>query len=96
MAFKTIPVLDLSEARSDDTKPNFLSKLRDALLTVGFLYIKGTGIEQELFDKVCNEGIQFFDLPDDEKLRMEMKNESSFLGYSRVCQWIALQGIVLC
>ncbi|KAI7030579.1 hypothetical protein KC352_g47565, partial [Hortaea werneckii] len=51
MAFKEIPVLDLSEARSDASKPEFLAQLRDALLNVGFLYIKNTGISQELFDK---------------------------------------------
>jgi len=85
MAFTTIPVLDLSEARSEHTKPAFLKQLRHALLTVGFLYIKGTGIEQDLYDRVCEEGIRFFGLPDEEKLKIEMKNEPSFLGYSRVC-----------
>ena len=85
MAFTTIPILDLSEARSDEAKPGFLKQLRDALLTVGFLYIRGTGIEQDLYDRVCDEGIKFFDLPDGEKLSIEMKNEASFLGYSRVC-----------
>lgn len=84
MAFSEIPVLDLSEARSDKTKPEFLKKLRDALLNVGFLYIKNFGIDQDLCDRVCAEGISFFDLPQDEKLRIEMKNEASFLGYSRV------------
>lgn len=85
MAFKEIPVLDLEEARPGRSKPAFLQQLRDALLNVGFLYIKNTGIEQELYDKVCEEGIGFFDLPEDEKLRIEMKNQPSFLGYSKVC-----------
>ena len=84
MAFSEIPILDLSEARSDETKPEFLRKLRDALLNVGFLYIKNFGIDQSLCDRVCDEGIKFFDLPHEEKLRIEMKNEASFLGYSRV------------
>lgn len=84
MAFKDIPVLDLSDADSPATKPEFLSKLRDCLLNVGFLYIKNFGIEAELCDKVCEEGIKFFDLPDEEKLRIEMKQKPSFLGYSRV------------
>jgi isopenicillin N synthase-like dioxygenase len=85
MAFKEIPILDLSEARSVDTKASFLGRLRHALLHVGFLYISNTGIEQELFDRVCEEGIKFFDdLPEEEKLRIEMKNQPSFLGYSRV------------
>lgn len=84
MAFTEIPILDLSEARDDSLKPEFLRKLRDALLNVGFLYIKNAGIEQKLYDRVCEAGIQFFDLPEDEKLRIEMKNQRSFLGYSRV------------
>ena len=84
MAFTEIPVLDLSEARSRDTKPDFLMKLRDALLNVGFLYIKKAGISQETYDRVCEEGIGFFDLPDQEKFEIEMKNKASFLGYSRV------------
>lgn len=84
MAFREIPVLDLSEARDENTKPQFLKHLRDALLNVGFLYIKNTGIDQDTFDRVCEEGIGFLDLPEKEKLAIEMKNKPSFLGYSRV------------
>lgn len=74
MTFKEIPILDLSLARSEETKPEFLRQLRDCLLTVGFLYIKNTGIDQETYDRVCEEGIKFFDLPEEEKLAIEMKN----------------------
>jgi isopenicillin N synthase-like dioxygenase len=84
MPFQEIPILDLSLARDGATKPAFLQQLLDALLNVGFLYIKNTGIDQTLFDKVCEEGIRFFDLPEEEKLRIEMKNAQSFLGYSKV------------
>lgn len=84
MAFTEIPILDLSEARSEKGKPGFLEQLRDALLNVGFLYIKNTGVDQALYDRVCEEGIRFFDLSDEEKLGIEMKNQASFLGYSRV------------
>lgn len=86
MSFTEIPVLDLSLARNESTKPAFLDALRDALLHVGFLYLKNTGIQQDLFDRVCAEGIAFFDLPEEEKLRIEMKNTPSFLGYSRVSE----------
>lgn len=75
MAFKEIPILDLSEGRSEETKPEFLKKLRDALLHTGFLYIKNTGIDQETFDRVCEEGIAFFGLPEEDKLAIEMKNQ---------------------
>lgn len=84
MAFQEIPILDLALARDETTKPEFLQQLQHALLHVGFLYIKNTGIDQDLYDKVCEQGISFFDLPEDEKLCIEMKNAKSFLGYSRV------------
>ena len=84
MAFTQIPILDLSQARNASTKHGFLSKLRDTLLNVGFLYIEETGIDQHVFDRVCDEGIAFFDLSDERKLKIEMKNKASFLGYSRV------------
>lgn len=84
MPFQEIPILDVSLARDEATKPAFLQQLLDALLNVGFLYIKNTGIDQALFDRVCEEGIRFFDLPEEEKLRIEMKNAKSFLGYSKV------------
>lgn len=93
MAFQEIPILDMSLARDDSSKPEFLKQLQDALLHVGFLYIKNTGIDQELYDQVCEQGIRFFDLPDDEKLRIEMKNAKSFLGYSRVCNLSSRTGL---
>jgi len=91
MTFIEIPNLDLALARDEKTKPDFLIQLRHALLEVGFLYISNAGIDQELYDEVCREGIRFFDLPEEEKLKIEMKNEKSFLGYSQVgCQrWTA-------
>ncbi|KAK5109949.1 hypothetical protein LTR62_006438 [Meristemomyces frigidus] len=91
MAFHEIPILDLSEARAASTKPAFLHQLRDALLKVGFLYIKNTGIKEELFDRVCDQGIRFFDLSDEEKMRIEMKNQPSFLGYSKLGNEITAQ-----
>lgn len=84
MAFSEIPILDLSDSRNPETKPAFLTKLRDVLLNVGFLYIKNVGITQELFDEVSEEGIHFFDLPPEEKARIDMINEKSFLGYAKV------------
>lgn len=84
MAFKEIPILDLSKARSENTKSEFLVELRDALLHTGFLYIKNTGIEQETFDQVAAEGIGFFDLSEQDKLDIEMKNKAR---YERECDF---------
>ena len=84
MSFDTIPILDLSLAGDAATKPDFLRQLRHALLEVGFLYIKNTGIPPDLIQEVITRGRSFFDLPDSEKLAIEMKNQPSFLGYSRL------------
>jgi len=80
MSFTAIPVLDLSLSQHPDTKPAFLSDLRNALLEVGFLYIRNTGVDKKLIDEVIADGKAFFDLPDDAKLAIQMKNAPSFLG----------------
>lgn len=65
--FSEIPILDLSLARNEDTKPKFLEDLRHALLEVGFLYLKNIGIPEQLVQDVKREGITFFDIPEEEK-----------------------------
>lgn len=84
-SFSEIPTLRLSDARDPSTKPAFLTSLRDALLNVGFLYLSDTGLPQSLIDEVIRECRAFFeDLPEAEKMKVEMKNEKSFLGYSKL------------
>ena len=80
MSFDSIPVLDLSLSRDASTKNAFLQALKDTLLEVGFLYIKNTGISEELVRDVIEQGKTFFDLPTEKKLEVEMKNAPSFLG----------------
>ncbi|KAK4170286.1 hypothetical protein QBC43DRAFT_249567 [Cladorrhinum sp. PSN259] len=84
MSFTSIPILDLALAHDPATKPGFLTELRHALLEVGFLYLKNVGISDEFFQQVIEEGKAFFDIPEEEKLNIEMKNAPSFLGYSRL------------
>ncbi|KAH8883880.1 Clavaminate synthase-like protein [Thozetella sp. PMI_491] len=84
MSFTSIPILDLALAQDPATKPGFLDDLRHALMEVGFLYLKNVGIPDELFKEVATEGKAFFDIPQEEKLKIEMKNAPSFLGYSRL------------
>ena len=83
-SFVSIPVLDLSLADDPSTKTAFLADLRHAIIDIGFLYIKNFGIEQAFLDNVCAVGKEFFTLPTEEKLRIEMKNGPHFLGYSRL------------
>ncbi|KAJ4146681.1 hypothetical protein NW754_002146 [Fusarium falciforme] len=84
MSFTSIPILDLAAARDPATKPGFLKELRHALMEVGFLYLKNVSIPDEVFQKVIDLGKGFFDIPEEEKLKIEMKNAPSFLGYSRL------------
>ncbi|KAI1811767.1 hypothetical protein GGS20DRAFT_76725 [Poronia punctata] len=84
MSFTSIPILDLAQSRDPSTKPEFLAQLRHALMEVGFLYLKNVGIPSDLWDQVITEGRGFFDIPREEKLKIEMKNAPSFLGYSQL------------
>ncbi|KXH52546.1 2OG-Fe(II)oxygenase superfamily protein [Colletotrichum simmondsii] len=84
MSFTSIPILDLALAQVPETKPQFLIDLRHALMEVGFLYLKNVGIPDELFKRVIEEGKGFFNIPTEEKLKIEMKNAKSFLGYSQL------------
>lgn len=84
MSFEAIPVLDRSLAEDPATKQDLLQQLRFALLEVGFLYIKNTGVPEQLIEDVKTLGKAFFKLPDEKKLAVEMKNEPSFLGYSKL------------
>lgn len=83
-SFESIPILDLSLGNDPASKPAILADLRYAIIDIGFLYIRNFGIEQEFLDKVCEVGKAFFNLPMEEKLRIEMKNSPHFLGYSRL------------
>ncbi|KAK9264089.1 hypothetical protein V1519DRAFT_241896 [Lipomyces tetrasporus] len=87
-AFTEIPILDLSQSHEPATKPQFLASLRHALLEVGFLYIKNYGIPDSLTQDVIRQSRLLFDLPDEDKLRIEMKNSPHFLGYSRLANEI--------
>ncbi|KAI0549579.1 hypothetical protein F4679DRAFT_545720 [Xylaria curta] len=84
MSFTSIPILDLAHSRDSVTKPRFLADLRHALMEVGFLYLKNVGIPDDLWREVIREGRGFFDIPREEKLKIEMKNAPSFLGYSQL------------
>ncbi|KAI1165750.1 hypothetical protein F5B18DRAFT_146099 [Nemania serpens] len=84
MSFTSIPILDLAQSRDPATKPQFLADLRHALMEVGFLYLRNVGIPDDLWREVVREGRGFFDIPREEKLKIEMKNAPSFLGYSQL------------
>lgn len=87
--FSTLPILPLSHALDPSTKHQFLADLRHALLNVGFLYLSETGLPPQLVQDVIAECRCFFEkLPQAEKEAIEMKNQKSFLGWSRVSDYV--------
>jgi hypothetical protein len=82
--FHRIPLLDYSLARDQGTKQEFLQSLRNAIINVGFFYIKNTTVPTEIQEDLVEKGIKLFNLPLDEKLKIEMVNSKHFLGYVRL------------
>jgi len=78
------PVIDLSRLdASPAEKAAFYQELRTTSRDAGFFYLTGHGISQALVDQVFALSRQFFDLPDAEKLAIEMVNSPHFRGYTR-------------
>ena len=63
---KEIPAIDLSEyknASTPEAKAAFYEKLLHAAHEVGFFYLVGHGISEELCDKLRAQSKEFFRLP---------------------------------
>jgi isopenicillin N synthase-like dioxygenase len=82
--FHRIPLLDFSLARDPGTKQEFLQSLKNAIINVGFFYVKNTTVSAEIQENLIQKGIELFDLPLDEKLKIDMVNSKHFLGYVRL------------
>ncbi|OGM41097.1 oxidoreductase [Aspergillus bombycis] len=81
--FTQIPTIDLAQAQSPATKPSFLSDLRDAIVKVGFFYVKNHGVPDNVERQFVEQSIRFFNLPLKERLEVEMLHSKHFLGYVR-------------
>ena len=77
-----IPVLDLSQASSPSHRHLLLSRLREALLDTGFLYIINHGVNQSTIDNLVNKLPAIFDLPGHLKVKLSKRESPHFLGYS--------------
>lgn len=85
MAELSLPILDLS--RLDDgpeAAAQFRDDLRAATHDVGFFYLTGTGISPELEARLHQAALDFFALPEEEKLAIENVNSPHFRGYTRI------------
>lgn len=91
MSFQEIPILDLKKATDPETRPQFLSELRHAMINVGFLLIKNyepLGPNDDELAAIKSEAENFFELPESVKLGCEMIHSKHFLGYTRLANEI--------
>jgi len=84
MALDALPILDISELdQGDAAAAAFRDKLRQVTHDVGFFYLVGHGIPQELIDEVLDVSRRFFELPEADKLAIENIHSPQFRGYTR-------------
>lgn len=62
----------------------FLTRLREALINVGFFYLQDPPISAEVQSVFSAKALELFQLPLEKKLEIEMVNSPHFLGYSRL------------
>ena len=80
-----IPQLDLRRFEAGEApRAEFLAELRAAAHEVGFFYVTGHDVDAPLLRDLMESARQFFSLPDDDKLAIEMVNSPHFRGYNRV------------
>lgn len=83
-SLRSLPILDMSrlDAGPDDAAA-FRAELRQVTHDVGFFYLVGHGVPQELIDEILDVSRRFFDLPEEQKLAIENVNSPQFRGYTR-------------
>ncbi|MEV8040491.1 2-oxoglutarate and iron-dependent oxygenase domain-containing protein [Arthrobacter sp. NPDC080082] len=85
MSLESLPVLDYSRLNAGPEEASrFRDELRDAMHNVGFLYLSGHGIPQDLVDAMLETSRRFFDLPEAQKLAVENIHSPQFRGYTRM------------
>lgn len=80
---KSLPIVDLSLASSPDTKPEFLRQLKDAFFKIGFLYLVNHGVEEKA-NKLLELSPGLFEVPQEEKDKIDMIKNPHFTGYTRL------------
>lgn len=85
MPVDSLPVLDLSRLDAGPAEASrFRDQLREVMHDVGFLYLTGHGVPQELTESLLEVSRRFFALPDERKLAVENVHSPQFRGYTRV------------
>jgi isopenicillin N synthase-like dioxygenase len=81
-----LPLLDISEFRRDPQSTggrDFVEQLREVVHDVGFFYVTGHGVPEELADRAHQIAGEFFALPEADRLEIENVRSPQFRGYTR-------------
>jgi isopenicillin N synthase-like dioxygenase len=75
-----IPILDMSPCLSGEGggREQVAARLREITTTIGFFYLRGHGIPQDMIDAVFAQARRFFSLSDSEKGRIPYLTTGSF------------------
>tara|TARA_Y100001001_G_scaffold27629_2_gene23116 strand:+ start:92 stop:1072 length:981 start_codon:yes stop_codon:yes gene_type:complete len=84
--FKEIPVIDISPLIGPQNNPKSLRKtakeIENACKNIGFFYVKNHQIPQNHLDAVILVMQEFFNLPEEEKMKIHIGNSDVFRGYT--------------
>jgi isopenicillin N synthase-like dioxygenase len=80
-AFSHIPIVDISAARDPARRADLATQVVSVAEEVGFMYIVGHGIGDDILDGVFDMSRRFFDLPDAEKRTIHISRSPQYRGY---------------
>ncbi|KAL1564171.1 putative 2-oxoglutarate-dependent dioxygenase [Salvia divinorum] len=91
--FRSIPLIDIGPLveKWDDPNPTQDQRVAQVVLQLdkacreaGFFYVTGHGIPDSIVKEIRSISRQFFDLPCDEKLKINLSPATGYRGYQRV------------
>ncbi|KAH9932763.1 Clavaminate synthase-like protein [Epithele typhae] len=85
-AFQHIPIIDLRDIDSSDpdVRRALSDEVRNTCINVGFLYVKNHGIPEETIHQTFEAMKEYFSLPFETKMELDIKKTPNFKGYNAV------------
>ena len=85
-SFQEIPIIDIFSLLGVNDNPKSVRKTRkeieDACKNIGFFYVKNHQIPQNHLDAVISVMEEFFNLPQEEKMKIHIGKSAIFRGYT--------------